>query len=135
MTNQTLARDPEVLQKHNYGYGQINENGGLDTSKNNGQLAVVESFDGVTQQWTQKFSYDSVGRLSEAKEYKGDPNTTNVLSYKQKFEFDRFGNLYRKNASNPTTGQENPLPYTPIENSDIDKNTNRFTSSSGTTYN
>jgi hypothetical protein len=52
-----------------------------------------------------------------------------------KFDFGRFGNLYRKNASNPTAGQENPLPYTPIESADIDKNTNRFTSATGTTYN
>jgi hypothetical protein len=49
-----------------------------------------------SQQWTQKFSYDSLGRLSESKEYRGDNGT---LSYKQTFEFDRFGNLYRKQAN------------------------------------
>jgi YD repeat-containing protein len=75
-------------------------------------------------QWTQKFSYDSIGRLSEAKEYRGD---TNALTYKQHFDFDQFGNLYRKAANNGTTGQEDPLPYTPIEDADISKSTNRFT--------
>ena len=86
----------------------------------------------LQKQWTQKFKYDSIGRLSESEENRGD---TNALSYKQKFDFDRFGNFYRKTASNPTTGQEHPLAFTPIEDTDIDKSTNRFTTSSGTTYN
>ena len=129
MANQTLSRGSEVLQKYDYSYGQIDENGNLDTTKNNNQLAKVESYIGTNKQWTQKFSYDSLGRLAETKEYRGD---TNALSYKQKFDYDNFGNLYRKNASNPTSGQENPLPFTPIEDSDINKATNRFTSN--TTY-
>lgn len=56
----------------------------------------------------------------------------NALTYEQNFDFDRFGNMYRKAANNNPTGQENPLPYTPIEDSDISKATNRFTT--GTTY-
>jgi len=48
--------------------------------------------------------------------------------------YDRFGNLFRKAASNPTTGQENPLPYTAIETSDIDPAKNRFTSGTGSAY-
>jgi RHS repeat-associated protein len=55
------------------------------------------------------------------------------LTYKQKFDFDRFGNMYRKAANNGTAGQTNPLPMTAIENSDISKATNRFTTN--TTYN
>ena len=98
--------------------------------KNNGQLARIESYIGTTKQWTQKFSYDPVGRLKEAEERRGD---TNALSYKQVFDFDRFGNLYRKAADNLTTGQEDPLPFTAIESADIRKTTNRFTSD--TTYN
>jgi hypothetical protein len=66
------------------------------------QLATIESHIGTAKQWTQKFSYDSIGRLDKAKEYRGD---TNALSYKQKFDYDRFGNLYRKNLSNPTAGR------------------------------
>ena len=132
MTNQTLSRGSAIVQKYDYGYGQIDSNGNLDTTKNNGQLGRIESYIGNAKQWTQKFSYDSIGRLSEAKEYRGD---TNALTYKQKFDFDRFGNLYRKVSSNSTTGQENPLPFAPIEDSDIDKNTNRFTTSTSITYN
>jgi hypothetical protein len=129
MTNQTLARGSETLQKYDYGYGQIDANGNLDLTKNNGQLAKVESQIGTAKQWTQKFSYDALGRLSKSEEYRGD---TNALSYRQKFDYDKFGNLYRKNASNPTSGQENPLGFTPIEDADINKATNRF--ATNTTY-
>jgi YD repeat-containing protein len=129
MTNQTLTKGANVIQKYDYGYGQIDASGNLDITKNNGQLARVESHIGAAKQWTQKFSYDSIGRLSEANEFRGD---TNALSYKQKFGYDRFGNLYRKNAANPTPGQQSPIGYTPIEDADISKSTNRFTT--GTTY-
>jgi RHS repeat-associated protein len=98
-------------------------------AKKNGQLVRVESQIGANKQWTQKFSYDSIGRLSESKEYRGD---TNALTYKQKFDYDKFGNLYRKNASNPTAGQENPIGFAFIEDTDISKATNRFTTQ--TTY-
>ena len=124
MMNQTLSRSAEVLQKYDYEYGQLDASGTMIANSNNGQLAQVTSHIGTQKQWIQKFNYDSIGRLSESKEYRGD---TNALSYKQKFDFDRFGNLYRKNASNPTSGQQTPLSFTPIEDADISKSTNRFT--------
>ena len=130
MTNQSLNKGSQVLQKYDYGYGQIDASGNLDLTKNNGQLAKIESFIGTQKQSTQKFSYDSIGRLSEAKEFKG---TDNSLTYKQKFDFDRFGNMYRKAANNGTAGQISALPYTTIEDADISKATNRFTTN--TTYN
>lgn len=105
-------------------------NGSIDATKNNGQLGKIESFIGTQKQSTQKFSYDSIGRLSESKEFKG---TDNSLTYKQKFDFDRFGNMYRKAANNGISGQSNPLPFTPIEDADISKSSNRFTTN--TTYN
>lgn len=129
MVGQELKRGADVLQKYDYGYGQIDGSGNLDTTKNNGQLAKIESHIGANKQWTQKFRYDSIGRLSESEERRGD---TNALTYKQNFDFDRFGNMYRKAANNNPTGQENPLPYTPIEDADISKTTNRFTTE--TTY-
>jgi RHS repeat-associated protein len=133
MTSQNLNKGSQVLQKYDYGYGKIDENtGNLDLTKNNGQLGKIESFIGSQKQATQKFSYDSIGRLSDAKEYKG---TDNALTYKEHFDFDRFGNLYRKAANNGTSGQSNPLAYTPIEETDISKATNRFTSATNTTYN
>ena len=54
------------------------------------------------------------------------------LTYRQVFDFDRFGNMYRKAANNPSTGQANTLPFTQIEESDISKATNRFATQ--TTY-
>ena len=124
LTIQTLTKPGITLQQYDYGYGQIDASGNLDTSKNNGQLAKVESTIGAQKQYTQKFSYDAVGRLAQAAEYRGD---TSALSYKQVFDYDNFGNLYRKNAANPASGQQTPLLYTPIEDSDISKTTNRFT--------
>jgi len=130
MTSQSLMKSSTVLQKWDYGYGEINGSGALDTTKNNGQLGRIEGFIGSSKQWSQRFGYDELGRLSEAREYKQGDNAQ--LTYKQKFDFDRFGNLYRKASSNPTAGQQNPLPFTPIEEADISKSTNRFTT--GTTY-
>ena len=124
MSEQSLKKSSTILKKYAYGYGQIDASGNLDATKNNGQLARVESYIGTVKQFTQKFSYDAVGRLAQAAEYRGD---TSALSYKQVFDYDNFGNLYRKNAANPASGQQTPLLYTPIEDSDISKTTNRFT--------
>ncbi len=130
MTSQQLSKGSEVLQKYDYGYGKVDlANGTIDATKNNGQLGRIESFIGTQKQAQQRFEYDSIGRLSESREYKG---TDNSLTYKQHFDFDRFGNLYRKTISTPNAGQANPLPYTPIEETDISKATNKYTT--GTTY-
>ncbi len=132
MTNQQLNKGSQVLQKYGYGYGKVDlANGTIDATKNNGQLGKITSFIGTTQQSQQRFDYDSIGRLSESREYRG---ATNTLTYKEHFDFDRFGNLYRKAINNGTSGQANPVVYTPIEDNQIDKNTNRFTSGTNTTY-
>jgi RHS repeat-associated protein len=133
MTNQTLNKGSQVLQKYDYGYGKVDlATGAIDVTKNNGQLGSIDSYIGTTKQSQQRFDYDSIGRLSEAREYRG---ATNTLTYKEHFDFDRFGNLYRKAVNNSTAGQANPLGYTPIEDNQIEKSTNRFTSATGTTYN
>jgi RHS repeat-associated protein len=125
VSSQSLLKGAEVLQKYDYAYGQADLAGGnVDATKNNGQLGRIESFIGAQKQWSQRFGYDSLGRLSEAREYKQGDN--NQLSYKQKFDFDRFGNLYRKAVNNPTAGQLSPLPFTPIEDADIDRTKNRL---------
>ena len=135
LTSQTLRRGSEVLQKFEYAYGQMDATGEITSNSNNGQLARIEAFIGSAKQRTQKFSYDSIGRLSKSEEYRGD---TNALTYRQVFDYDRFGNLYRKAASNPVGSQQNPIPFTPLEETtptstgDIDKNTNRF--KTGTIY-
>ncbi|MCC7307050.1 MAG: RHS repeat protein, partial [Acidobacteria bacterium] len=131
MDSQSLLRGSDVLQKYDYGYGTVDlATGNVNTTQNNGQLGKVEGWIGADKQWSQRFGYDELGRLKEAREYKQGDNAQ--LTYKQVFDFDRFGNLYRKAASNPIAGQQNPLAYTAIEDTHIDKATNRFTSN--TTY-
>jgi RHS repeat-associated protein len=103
----------------------------VDATKNNGELGKIEGFIGSDKQWSQRFGYDHIGRLNESREYKSGDNSK--LTYKQRFDFDRFGNMYRKAANNGTSGQLSPLPYTPIEDviaqtpSMIDKGSNRIT--------
>ncbi len=131
MTSQSLNKGAEVLQKYDYSYGTVDlATGTVNTQTNNGQLSKIEGWIGANKQWSQRFGYDELGRLKEAREYKQGVNTQ--LTYKQVFDFDRFGNLYRKAASNPTAGQQNPLTYTPIEDAHIDRAKNRLTT--GTTY-
>jgi len=138
LTGQTLLKGANILERYNYAYGKIDlATGNVDLTKNNGQLAKVDSYAGGTtaapvKQFEQRFDYDSVGRLSESREYRGDSPSTQ--SYKQKFDYDRFGNQYHKAASNPTAGQQTPLPYTLIEDADINKATNRLATTSGTLY-
>lgn len=133
MTSQSLMKGAEVVQKYDYSYGEVDvATGDVLASKNNGQLGKIEGWIGANKQWSQRFKYDELGRLKEAREYKQGDNAQ--LTYKQVFDFDRFGNLYRKAANNPTAGQQNPLAYTPIEDAEISKTTNRFTSGTGTTY-
>ncbi len=122
MTSQELKRGSETLQKYQYGYGQLNGSGVLDPTKNNGQLSTIESYVGTAKQWTKKFSYDQLGRLSQEQELRGD-NDAQV--YKNVYDFDRFGNMYRKTANN--TGA---LGFTPIEDSNIDRTTNRLMATS-----
>ena len=131
MTSQNLLKGTEVLQRYDYTYGQTNAGGEITASSNNGQLAKIESFIGAAKQRTQKFTYDSIGRLAQSEEYRGD---TDALTYRQIFDYDRFGNLYFKAAKNPMTGQQNPLAMNWIEDSQIDKSKNQFLSSTGVTY-
>lgn len=130
MTSQSLLKGAGVLQKYDYFYGEVNTStGSVDVTKNNGQLGKIEAWIGTDKQWSQRFGYDQLGRLKEAREHRGDNDS---LTYKQIFDYDRFGNLYRKSSSNPTAGQSNPLPYTPIEDADMNKAKNQL--ATGTTY-
>ncbi len=124
-TSISLTKDNNILQKYEYKYGQVDQNTGVvDETKNNGQIARTEGFIGTTRQWQQRFNYDSIGRLSTTGEYRGD---TLALTYQSNFSYDRFGNRYQKQTQNAQS-----LSYIPVEETDINKSTNRLTS--GTTY-
>jgi RHS repeat-associated protein len=121
----TLTKSSTVLQKYEYKYGQVNQSDGtVDETKNNGQIARIEGYIGSTRQWQQRFSYDAIGRLSTAGEYRGD---TSALTYQANYSYDRWGNRYQKQAENSQS-----LSYVAVEDTDITKSTNQL--ASNTTY-
>jgi hypothetical protein len=76
------------------------------------------------KQWDERFSYDSLGRLDIAAEYRGD-NTQ--LTWRTDYDYDRYGNRLQNG------GQNYNLSYTQVQSSDLNSQTNRFTTS--VTYN
>ena len=62
MTQMAWTKNNAVINRYDYSFGQINPNNNtVDTTKNNGQLAQVESYIGgtptsPTKQFTQKFT-------------------------------------------------------------------------------
>jgi RHS repeat-associated protein len=127
LTSLSLVKDSNTIQRYEYKYGQVNAGGTVDETKNNGQIGRIEGFIGASKQWQQRFSYDSLGRLSQASEYRGD---NSQQSYLINYDYDAFGNRYQYSASNPTS--TNPIPYVAVEDAHINKATNRY--ASGVTY-
>lgn len=110
------------LQQYDYGYGTFNSSTGtVDTSKNNGQISKIVGTIGSTTQWTQGFSYDSIGRLSNVAESQGNMGAT---TYQQGYSYNRWGN--RLQSANSTLG----LPA--VASSEINAATNRLTTSGAT---
>jgi RHS repeat-associated protein len=128
----TLSRAGEVLQKYAYKYGQVNQDtGAVDEAKNAGQLGKVEGYIGgtassPTKQWEQRLSYDSLGRLARAGEYRAD---NSQRSWQSVYSHDRFGNRYQHASE-----QTNPLSDIPVEAGDVDRSTNRHAPSTGVEY-
>jgi RHS repeat-associated protein len=119
LSSTALTKNNNVLQKYEYKYGKVNTDGTVDETQNNGQIARIEGSIGTQKQWQQRFSYDSLGRLSQASEYRGDNfQQSSLLNY----SYDPFGNRYQSHSSNPQT-----LACTAVEDSDINKLTNRYT--------
>lgn len=119
-----LTKGGSVLQKYEYKYGRVNADGTVDETKNNGQIGRIEGFIGAAKQWQQRLSYDSLGRLSQASEHRGD---NGQQSYLINYNYDAFGNRYQYQSSN-----QNALAYIPVEDSHVDRSNNRF--SSGVAY-
>ncbi|HJT29925.1 MAG TPA: RHS repeat-associated core domain-containing protein [Pyrinomonadaceae bacterium] len=121
-----LTKDGNQLQHYDYKFGVYNSaTNTVDESKNNGQLAQVESFVGLQKKWQQDFAYDSVGRLSSAREFRGD---NGQQSYLVQYDYDVFGNRYQKQSRNAN----NPFVQVWVEDNEIDKATNRL--STGAIY-
>lgn len=127
----TRGTSMKVIQRYAYKYGSVNAaTGEVDETKNAGQVGKVEGFIGGSlwspvKQWEQRFSYDSVGRLTEAAEKHGQDMSQQ--SWRDLYNYDRWGNRYQQAAQ-----QTQPLGYIPVEAGDIDRQTNRFTAQTQT---
>jgi RHS repeat-associated protein len=104
------------LWKVNYSYGELKANGiDVDTAKNAGNIAKqVITLPNAT--FTQTYRYDSVDRITEAKEV----TTNNAITWQQNWSYDRFGNRTSFNSSGVGLATINTTPI-------INPNTNRFT--------
>jgi RHS repeat-associated protein len=115
-------------QRYDYLYGQVNQTtGSVDTAKNTGQLGRVDGFINTTKQWEQRLAYDSLSRLSQTAEYRGD---NAAQTYQAHYDYDRYGNRFQSGSANFGLG------FVPVVTSDIDPATNRFiqTGSTSITY-
>lgn len=126
LQSQDLTKSGTQLQHYDYKYGVYDPvSNTVDEMKNSGQLAQIEGYIGTQKQWQQRFTYDSVNRLSTAREFRGD---NSQQSYLVNYEYDVFGNRYQKAAQNPG----NPFVQKWVEAGEIDQTTNRF--NTGVTY-
>jgi RHS repeat-associated protein len=110
------------LWKTNFEYGEVQTNGTIDITKNAGNIAKQTlTIAGMTNSIVQTYKYDSLDRITEAKE-----TSNNQQNWVQNFDYDRYGN---RTSFNQFVGsaQTNQTPT-------IDTNTNRFTTGQGYTY-
>jgi hypothetical protein len=94
----------------------------VDDHKEQRQIARIEGTIGTQKQWQQNFTYDSIGRLSSAREFRGDNPDPSGQSYLVNFDYDLFGNRYQKQSRNGG----NPFTQIWTEDSDINQLTNRL---------
>ena len=113
------ATDKSLL-KLEYGYGNATEN--------NGNLRTQKiSFNGLSQPFEQTYTYDSLNRLKSATEtVSGVQNPT----WKQTFEYDRFGNRRFDAANTTTLGSCSQAQCNPS----INTSDNRFSSGQNYSY-
>jgi RHS repeat-associated protein len=135
LSSLALTQGSSVVQKYEYKYGAVNmATGDVDTSKNVGQIARIEGTIGSQKQWQQRFSYDTLGRLTSAGEYRGD---TLAQTYFLKYGYDVYGNRYQRLLDNPhdqNNNPTNPVAQSFVESGSFDATTNRFAAGQGMTY-
>ena len=115
------------LWKLNYEFGELNTDGSVDTTKNTGNIArQTVSFNGLPQPFVQSYKYDSLYRLTEARETSGTAANASQ-TWRETFGYDRFGNRTGHTKFYGTTQAAQNNVTDPI----IDPNTNRFQSGQG----
>ncbi len=102
------------LWKLGYKYGELNEDGTVNEAKNTGNVAK-QILDVPGVQFVQDYRYDSLYRLTSAKETSGETET-----WSQSFQYDRYGN---RTGFHQRIGDYQRTDATPT----IDPLTNRFT--------
>lgn len=113
------------LFKVDYEYGELNTDGTtVDANKNIGMIAKTTTTIPTTS-FVQTFKYDSINRLTEAKETTGANQ-----NWIQTFGYDRYGN---RTQFTQTIGGTT-IPNTNINHPTIDPATNRFTTGQGYVY-
>ena len=114
------------LWKLNYNYGELQTDNTVDASKNSGNIArQTINFNGLANPIIQNYKYDSLDRITEAKETANSQTT-----WQQNFGYDRYGN--RTNFSQVVNG--NQLPINNFTMPNIDADTNRITTGQGYVY-
>jgi len=109
-----------------YDYGELDANGIVDPTRNSGNIAKQTiSFSGLAQPFLQTYKYDSLDRISEARETNNDNQT-----WKQNWSYDRYGN--RTGFTQDIGGQQ--LPANNLTLPQVDANTNRFQAGQGYDY-
>jgi RHS repeat-associated protein len=114
------------LWKLNYNYGELQTDNTVDASKNSGNIArQTITFNGLANPIIQNYKYDSLDRITEAKETANSQTT-----WQQNFGYDRYGN--RTTFSQVVNG--NQLPMNNLTMPNIDAATNRITTGQGYVY-
>ena len=114
------------LWKLKYEYGETDANGNVNAVKNTGNIArMTTSFSGLTNPFVQSFKYDSLYRLTEARE-----TANNQQTWKQNFTYDRYGNRLTHDKFIGTTQVIHDNKTHPTINS----LTNRFNTNQGYSY-
>ncbi len=119
------------LWKLTYHYGELNSDGRtVDAAKNTGNIAMqTVSFASLTEPFVQTYRYDSLYRITEARETNGA--TTNAAqNWKETFGYDRFGN--RTNYAKFTGATQLTLDNKSFPT--INPATNRFDPNQGYLY-
>lgn len=84
------ANNDTSLWKINYTYGELESNGTINQAKNTGNIAKQTiTIGGLAQPFVQTYKYDSLYRITDAKEVNGTGTTAN---WSQQFSYDRYGN-------------------------------------------
>ncbi|MBK6723000.1 MAG: hypothetical protein IPG58_06865 [Acidobacteria bacterium] len=103
-------------------YGELQSGGSVDASKNNGNIAKqTVNFSGLANPFVQGYKYDSLDRISEAKE-----TVNGTQTWIQNWGYDRYGNR--------SSFTQNVLGNTAVSNPTINAATNRFNTGQNYTF-